>query len=83
MLTMSKERELGVLKGLEVEETTIKPGKFFESIQTITSFARFKFLYFHTTKHIETQTRSKFGKCPSRERKHAPNLLFKIAAVYS
>ena len=32
---MSKERELGVLKGLEVEETTIKPREFFESNQTI------------------------------------------------
>ena len=52
MLTMSKEQELGVLKALEAGETTIKPGKFFESNQTIMSFARFKFLYFHTTKHI-------------------------------
>ena len=52
MLTMSKGQELGVLKGLEAGDTIIKPREFFESNQTIMSFARFKFLYFHTTKHM-------------------------------
>ena len=66
---MSKERELGVLKGLEVEETTIKPREFFESNQTITSFARFKFRYFHSTKRI-------FGKCWSVGIKENTHLIY-------
>ena len=57
MLTMSKERELGVLKGLEGEGTIIKPREFFESNQTISKNVICKSqvsLFPHNKTYIET-----------------------------